>query len=187
MRSRRGASRSRGAKWRAALRLSPMPPVTDRHSPDASGADLVGRVQRRPRVDAVRRRSTTSRRGWRVARQRIALGARFRLAAPPPAIRPDVLSGRQLVTHDYLWPYLFRYPGLTVLHDAHLHHARAALLRTRRADDYRAEFAANHPGADRRPGRAGGPASILTSITLADDRPRRRGLAGRRGPRRRRG
>ena len=52
--------------------------------------------------------------------------------------------------HDYLWPYLFRYPGLTVLHDAHLHHARAAaLLRTRRASDYRAEFAANHPGADR--------------------------------------
>ena len=33
--------------------------------------------------------------------------------------------------HDYLWPYLFRYPGLTVLHDAHVHHARAAaLLRT---------------------------------------------------------
>jgi glycosyltransferase involved in cell wall biosynthesis len=48
--------------------------------------------------------------------------------------------------HDYLWPYLFRYPGLTVLHDAHLHHARAAqLLRTKRAGDYRAEFAANHP------------------------------------------
>src|SRR6266542_3312943 len=51
--------------------------------------------------------------------------------------------------HDYIWPYLFRYPGLTVLHDAHLHHARAAaLLRTRRARDYRAEFAANHPGAN---------------------------------------
>jgi glycosyltransferase involved in cell wall biosynthesis len=51
--------------------------------------------------------------------------------------------------HDYLWPYLFRYPGLTVLHDAHLHHARAAaLLRTKRAGDYRAEFAANHPAAD---------------------------------------
>jgi glycosyltransferase involved in cell wall biosynthesis len=48
--------------------------------------------------------------------------------------------------HDYLWPYLFRFPGLTVLHDVHLHHARAAaLLRTRRAADYRAEFAANHP------------------------------------------
>jgi hypothetical protein len=48
--------------------------------------------------------------------------------------------------HDYLWPYLFRYPGLAVLHDTHLHHARAAsLLRTQRADDYRAEFVANHP------------------------------------------
>jgi glycosyltransferase involved in cell wall biosynthesis len=50
--------------------------------------------------------------------------------------------------HDYQWPYLFRYPGLTVLHDAHLHHARAALLlRERRADDYRAEFTANEPAA----------------------------------------
>lgn len=48
--------------------------------------------------------------------------------------------------HDYAWPYLFRYPGLAVLHDAHLHHARAAaLLRERRAEHYRAEFAANHP------------------------------------------
>jgi glycosyltransferase involved in cell wall biosynthesis len=51
--------------------------------------------------------------------------------------------------HDYQWPYLFRYPGLVVLHDAHLHHARAAcLLRTFRADDYRAEFAVNHPDAN---------------------------------------
>jgi glycosyltransferase involved in cell wall biosynthesis len=51
--------------------------------------------------------------------------------------------------HDYMWPYLFRYPGLTVLHDAHLHHARAAsLLRLKRAGDYRAEFAASHPDAD---------------------------------------
>ena len=48
--------------------------------------------------------------------------------------------------HDYIWPYLFRYPGLTVLHDAHLHHARAAaLLRTKRLQDYRAEFTASHP------------------------------------------
>lgn len=51
--------------------------------------------------------------------------------------------------HDYLWPYLFRFPGLTVLHDAHLHHARAAsLLLHGRSADYRAEFAANHPDAD---------------------------------------
>ena len=51
--------------------------------------------------------------------------------------------------HEYIWPYLFRYPGLTVLHDAHLHHARAAaLLRHGRAGDYRAEFAANHNGVN---------------------------------------
>jgi glycosyltransferase involved in cell wall biosynthesis len=50
--------------------------------------------------------------------------------------------------HDYQWPYIFRYPGVAVLHDAHLHHARAScLLRTRRADDYRREFSANHPEA----------------------------------------
>lgn len=49
--------------------------------------------------------------------------------------------------HDYLWAYAFRYPGLVVLHDAHLHHARAAaLLRSGRALDYRAEFSAAHPG-----------------------------------------
>jgi glycosyltransferase involved in cell wall biosynthesis len=48
--------------------------------------------------------------------------------------------------HDFLWPYLVRFPGLAVLHDAHLHHARAAaLLRTKRSADYRAELVANHP------------------------------------------
>ena len=50
--------------------------------------------------------------------------------------------------HDYIWPYLFRYPGIAVLHDAHLHHARAAaLLRLGRTAAYRDEFAANHPDA----------------------------------------
>ena len=49
--------------------------------------------------------------------------------------------------HDYMWPYLFRYPGLVVLHDAQLHHARAwSLLRRQRIADYRAELAFNHPG-----------------------------------------
>jgi glycosyltransferase involved in cell wall biosynthesis len=48
--------------------------------------------------------------------------------------------------HDFIWPYALRYPGLVVLHDTRLHHARAAaLLRERRAADYRAEFAWNHP------------------------------------------
>jgi len=50
--------------------------------------------------------------------------------------------------HDYAWAYALRYPGLAVLHDTHLHHARAAfLLRERRAADYRAEFAWCHPDA----------------------------------------
>lgn len=50
--------------------------------------------------------------------------------------------------HDYQWAYALNYPGLVVLHDTRLHHARAAfLLRERRAADYRAEFAWNHPGA----------------------------------------
>ena len=48
--------------------------------------------------------------------------------------------------HDYEWAYALRYPGLVVLHDGCLHHARAAfLLRERRAGDYRAEFAWSHP------------------------------------------
>jgi glycosyltransferase involved in cell wall biosynthesis len=50
--------------------------------------------------------------------------------------------------HDFMWPYLVRYPGLTVLHDAQLHHSRAAsLMRRGREADYRAEFAFCHPDA----------------------------------------
>ena len=53
--------------------------------------------------------------------------------------------------HGYMWPYLLRWPGLVVLNDAALHHARAqALLADKRADDYRAEFRFNHPGVDPR-------------------------------------
>lgn len=48
--------------------------------------------------------------------------------------------------HEFMWPYLFRYPGLIVLHDGQLHHARAyALLRRQRQADYRAEFAYAQP------------------------------------------
>jgi len=48
--------------------------------------------------------------------------------------------------HQYLWPYLVRWPGLAVLHDTKLHHARGdALLSRGRLDDYRTEFAWNHP------------------------------------------
>src|SRR5262245_10471535 len=52
--------------------------------------------------------------------------------------------------HDYQWAYLANYPGLVVLHDAKLHHARARrLLQSGRFDDYRAEFWYDHPHARR--------------------------------------
>lgn len=48
--------------------------------------------------------------------------------------------------HEFMWPYLMRYPGLVVLHDGQLHHARAhALLRRNRKADYLAEFTYAHP------------------------------------------
>jgi glycosyltransferase involved in cell wall biosynthesis len=51
--------------------------------------------------------------------------------------------------HDYMWAYLARYPGLVVLHDARLHHARArCLLDRERIAEYREEFQYDHPGVD---------------------------------------
>lgn len=53
--------------------------------------------------------------------------------------------------HDYMWPYLVRYPGLVVLHDGQLYHSRArALLQQNRAEDYRTEFRYSHPETDAR-------------------------------------
>src|SRR5690606_15672291 len=50
--------------------------------------------------------------------------------------------------HDYMWPYLVRWPGLVVLHERHLQHARARrLLQLKRADDYTAELFFSHPDA----------------------------------------
>ncbi|HKW01824.1 MAG TPA: glycosyltransferase [Vicinamibacterales bacterium] len=50
--------------------------------------------------------------------------------------------------HEFIWPYLFRWPGLVMLHDARLHHARGrALLRRGNRKAYRAEFRFNHPDA----------------------------------------
>jgi glycosyltransferase involved in cell wall biosynthesis len=52
--------------------------------------------------------------------------------------------------HDFMWGYLFRYPGLVALHDAQLHQARALALTRRwqpRTADYIAEVRANHPDA----------------------------------------
>jgi glycosyltransferase involved in cell wall biosynthesis len=67
--------------------------------------------------------------------------------------RPYDLTVFQLgnaTCHDYMWAYLFRYPGVVVLHDAQLHQARALFLTRRwipRREDYVAECRANHPDA----------------------------------------
>ena len=50
-----------------------------------------------------------------------------------------------------MWAYLTRFPGLVVLHDGQLHHARGRMLlqqRHPRRDDYRREFWFNHPDAN---------------------------------------
>ena len=50
--------------------------------------------------------------------------------------------------HEFIWPYLFRWPGLVVLHDARLHHARGrALLMRQKKQAYRDEFSFDHPDA----------------------------------------
>lgn len=53
--------------------------------------------------------------------------------------------------HDYMWAYLTRFPGMVVLHDGQLHHARGRMLLQQwrpRQDDYRREFWFNHPDAN---------------------------------------
>ncbi len=50
--------------------------------------------------------------------------------------------------HAFIWPYLMACPGLTILHDAHLHHSRGAdLITPASADAYRRAFVFNHPEA----------------------------------------
>jgi glycosyltransferase involved in cell wall biosynthesis len=48
--------------------------------------------------------------------------------------------------HGFIWPYLTRWPGLTIFHDLRLHHARGhALLSQHREDTYRCELAWSEP------------------------------------------
>jgi glycosyltransferase involved in cell wall biosynthesis len=51
------------------------------------------------------------------------------------------------VAHGFIWPYQQRYPGVVLLHDTHLHHARgAALLVGADGEAYREVFTFDHPG-----------------------------------------
>ena len=83
------------------------------------------------------------------------LRPRFRVAAPPPArTTSSCISSATPGATTTCGPTCSSYPGLVVLHDAHLHHARASsLLGRRRPDDYAAEFVFNQP--DVPPGTSG--------------------------------
>jgi hypothetical protein len=53
-----------------------------------------------------------------------------------------VFAVADTAAHQFIWPYMFHYPGLLVLHAASLHRSRAAMLvRERRAADLRRERA----------------------------------------------
>jgi glycosyltransferase involved in cell wall biosynthesis len=124
--------------------FSPMPPVPSGIA--ACSADLIAELGTRHTIDVYVH--TTAAAGAPARGDGATLQSAHEFVWRQ-RLQPYDLAVYQLGNsshHDYIWPYLFRYPGLTVLHDAHLHHARAAaLLRTKRPDDFRAEFAANHP------------------------------------------
>jgi glycosyltransferase involved in cell wall biosynthesis len=124
--------------------FSPMPPVPSGIA--VCSAALVGELGTRHDIDVYVHTTASAAK----VRGRVSSAHDF---VWRHRLRPYDLTIYQLGNsshHDYIWPYLFRYPGLTVLHDAHLHHARAAaLLRTTRPADFRAEFAANQPDVSR--------------------------------------
>ena len=120
--------------------FSPMPPVATGVA--ACSADLVSALSRTHQVDVfVDEPVAKVASGTRSAHEFI-----WRHRQHPYDLTVYQLGNSS--HHDYQWAYLCRYPGLAVLHDVHLHHARAAaLLRARRAADYRVELAWNHPDA----------------------------------------
>lgn len=113
--------------------FSPLPP--DRSGIAAYSAELLPRLAERGHLIDAYPESAAHQFVWHHRRQ------------------PYDLTVYQLgnaACHDYMWAYLFRYPGLLVLHDAQLHQARALALTKRwepRREDYLAEFRANHPDA----------------------------------------
>jgi glycosyltransferase involved in cell wall biosynthesis len=137
--------------------FSPLPPV--RSGIAAYSAEVVPLVGRHHAIDVFLDApvpDVTGQLGW-AAHQGWAGPLRARSAfdfLPLHRRQPYDLVVYQVgnaAWHDYTWPYLVRFPGLVVLHDGTLHHARArALLGRGRRDDYRAEFRFNHPAADPR-------------------------------------
>ncbi len=108
--------------------FSPTPPT--RSGVAAYTAELVPLLARHVEVDVYDERRAHEF-AWRARRQPYHLTA-YQLGNAP--------------CHDFIWGYLAAYPGLVVLHDARLHHARARqLLAAGRDEDYRREFHFDHP------------------------------------------
>jgi glycosyltransferase involved in cell wall biosynthesis len=127
--------------------FSPMPPV--RSGVAACSRDVIGELGRRHAIDVYvhannPRESVPTLESLESVRAYSAHDFVWRHRAEPYDL--TVFQVGNSSHHDYIWPYLFRYPGLAVLHDVHLQHARAAaLLRTQRREHFRVEFRANHP------------------------------------------
>src|SRR5687768_1993029 len=103
--------------------FSPMPPV--RTGVAACSAELVAALLSEHDIDVFVDRVPPDQPGHR--RTPLIRSAHDFVAAHQ--LRPYDLTVYQLGNsshHDFEWPYVFRYPGLAVLHDAHLHHSRAA-------------------------------------------------------------
>jgi glycosyltransferase involved in cell wall biosynthesis len=121
--------------------FSPLPPVRSGIASD--NAELLARLDAEFAID------------------RFVEGARGRPAGPRVFDAHDFVWKHQrepydlvvyqlgnAACHDYMWAYVTAYPGLVVLHDPRLHHARARhLLQRGRANDYRREFEYDHPEA----------------------------------------
>src|SRR3954465_998602 len=112
--------------------FSPLPP--DRSGIATCSADLLPRLARAHRIDAFSAANVRNF-AWMARRNAYDLIV-YQLGNAP--------------CHDFMWGYLAAFPGLVVLHDARLHHARGrALLHQERFDDYRREFWYTPPAARR--------------------------------------
>jgi glycosyltransferase involved in cell wall biosynthesis len=131
-----------GARGLRVAWFSPMPPSSSGIA--AYSAEVLPRLRARGvEIDVIAESAAPPADGVVAARDFVWMARR----------RPYDLTVYQLGNarcHDYMWGYLFRYPGLVVLHDAQIHQARAQSLLQRwkpRRSDYLAEFRASHPGA----------------------------------------
>ena len=114
---------------RATIRHAPrvvQPDAARRHRHRRCSADLVAGLAPSTRDRRLRRRSGTP--AARSGDHR-SIGARIPLATSAAAVRPDpsISSATRRITITS-GPTSSDIPGLVVLHDAHLHHARAACL-----------------------------------------------------------